>query len=336
MTRNAQPDSPLRIGILADTALQQHALREAVMATGHEVAQSFLTDRCDCEQLAASQFELDVWLVDVDFSRREGQRLESWLAQNPLPVVIGDGAETKPGTEANTTWQRRLSSKLRQLNGQLNLAQHPTGVAEDIWVLAASTGGPEAVKQFIQALPENLGVAFIYVQHIDSGFEKTLIDVMNRKGRYPAHEVKHGDVLQANSIAVLRSDQCVEILENGTLMVKDEPWPGPYSPSADQVIANVARNFPGRCGAIIFSGMGDDGAVSSRLMRQRGGSVWVQSPESCACASMPEAVIAINSKAGSIETGVDAIGSPQALASAFMHHIKNKTSEQQRKTISDR
>lgn len=334
MEKPAQPDSSLRIGILADTALQQHALREAVTATGHKVGQSFLTDSCDSEQLAAAQSALDVWLVDVDFSQRLGQRLESWLAQNPLPVVIGEGTETKPGTEDNKTWLRRLSNKLRQLNGQLNLAQHPIGVAKEIWVLAASTGGPEAVKQFVEALPQELGVAFIYVQHIDSGFEKTLTDVMNRKGSYPAYEVKHGDVLHANSIAVLRSDQCVEILENATLMVKDEPWPGPYSPSADQVIANVARNFPGRCGAIIFSGMGDDGAVSSRLMRQRGGPVWVQSPETCACASMPEAAIAINSTAGTREAGVDAIGTPQALASAFMHHVKRI--EQQRNTISDR
>jgi chemosensory pili system protein ChpB (putative protein-glutamate methylesterase) len=316
----AQSDTPLRIGILVDTTLQQHALREAVKVTGHHVGESFLSKQSDSVQLEQAQASLDAWLVEVDFTQRAGQRLESWLAHNSLPVIIGEGLDANPGSEDYQTWLRRLSSKLRQLNGQLNLDNHPSGVAKEIWVLGASTGGPEAVKRFVEALPANLGVAFVYVQHIDTGFEQTLTDVISRKGLYPAYQVKHGDVLHANGIAVLRSDQCVEILENGTLLVKQEPWPGPYSPSVDQVIANVARNFPGRSGAIIFSGMGNDGAVSSRLMRQRGGPVWVQSPETCACPSMPEAVIDINSDSGHI----DAIGNPEALATAFLHHIKKQ------------
>ena len=168
-------------------------------------------------------------------------------------------------------------------------------------------------------LPAKLGVAFIYVQHIDPGFEQTLTDVLERNGEYPAYQIQHGDVLHENGIAVVRSDQQVELQENGTFIERPEPWSGPYSPSVDQVVANVARNFSGHCGVIIFTGMGDDGSASCRLIRQRGGAVWVQTPADCTVPSMPDSVLATGS--------VEKIGTPEELAASFIEYIQKLESE---------
>jgi chemosensory pili system protein ChpB (putative protein-glutamate methylesterase) len=146
----------------------------------------------------------------------------------------------------------------------------------------------------------------VYVQHIDPGFENTLADIVNKHSHYPAYPVMHGDVLRENGTAIIANDNCVEVQENGTLSTSPGPWPGAYSPSIDQVFANVARRYGKRCGVIVFSGMASDGAVGVRLVHQQGGQVWVQSPSSCTISSMPDSAL---------DTGVvSVIDSPEGLA----------------------
>src|SRR5690606_26281434 len=132
----------------------------------------------------------------------------------------------------------------------------------------------------------------IYVQHIDTNYATTLIRMISSAGYYPAALAGHGSVLQRDSVTLVTAERRVDILENGTLVMTQEPWGGCYAPSIDQVVANVARSYRERCGLIIFTGMGDDGAVGSRLVKQQGGQVWVQTPDSCASPSMPEAALA--------------------------------------------
>jgi chemosensory pili system protein ChpB (putative protein-glutamate methylesterase) len=54
--------------------------------------------------------------------------------------------------------------------------------AEHIWVLGASLGGPNAVKEFLDALPKGLPVGFVYAQYIDARFQKALIQTLSRLG----------------------------------------------------------------------------------------------------------------------------------------------------------
>ena len=55
----------------------------------------------------------------------------SWnrLEATSLPVVVGEGEQVNPGLKDYPDWLRRLSNKLHQLTGELNLEQHPTGAA---------------------------------------------------------------------------------------------------------------------------------------------------------------------------------------------------------------
>ena len=116
-----------------------------------------------------------------------------------------------------------------------------------------------------------------------------------------------GLVLAPNSLTLVTARDPVAILENGTLAVNyGQSWKGNYAPSIDQIAANVARIYRERSGLIIFTGMGDDGAASCRLLRQVGGKAWSQSPDDCTSDSMPVSAIA---------TGcVSLIGTPEYLA----------------------
>jgi len=155
-------------------------------------------------------------------------------------------------------------------------------------------------------LPAGLGAGFVYVQHIDSGFRGTLAQVLSRGTHYPAQLVEHGSVVRANEVAIVSPEHATELLPNGTFLVRREPWLAPYQPSADCVIANAAQAFGRRAGVIVFTGMGDDGAAGSRLMRQKGGRVWAQSPQSCTSDSMPCSAIGMGA--------VQFTGTPEELA----------------------
>ena len=305
----------LNIGILVDSPLKQQYLGNMVVQAGHKIGFAYvLKINAPLPSLAQP---VDAWVVDVsepDDGEEDCEQkaalvalLDDLLEQTQLPVIVNDATELTQGSPEYNNWVRRMLQRLERLSGDINL--QAGGGASEVWVLAASTGGPAAVKDFLKQLPPELKVAFVYVQHIDSGQAETLVKMMSSAGRYPVRIAKQGSVLCDNTITLVTADCSVNIHDNGTLVVSKNPWGGCYSPSIDQVTANVARVYRQRSGIIIFSGMGDDGAASSRLIKQQGGKVWVQSPEQSTIASMPEAAIAAGT--------VSFIGTPPELADAL-------------------
>jgi chemosensory pili system protein ChpB (putative protein-glutamate methylesterase) len=304
----------LRIGILVDSALKHQYLSKLVQQAGHQLG---CAHDLSVAVPALAAEAVDAWLVDVrEPDDHEAERehhmalrafLDDLLEQSRVPVIVNDASELTQGSAEYQHWVRRMLQRLERLSGDINLQ---TGSrASEVWVLGASTGGPAAVKDFLQHLPAKLNVAFLYVQHIDSGQAQTLVKMMGNAGHYPVRIAKRGLVLVDNTITLISADYSVNVHDNGTLLLTQTPWGGCYSPSIDQVAANVARVYRQRSGMIIFSGMGDDGAASSRLIKQQGGKVWVQTPAQSTIAAMPEAAIATGA--------VSFIGTPPELAQAL-------------------
>jgi chemosensory pili system protein ChpB (putative protein-glutamate methylesterase) len=312
----------LRIGILADTLLKQQYLANVVMQAGHEIGYSCVIDTA--APFLAASISIDVWVIDlaeaIDSSGPDSNKqtavmalLEELLEQTDIPVIVNEDIEFKKDSADHNHWIRRMLLRLERLSGDINL-QHASS-ANEVWVLAASTGGPAAVKEFIKHLPAHLDIAFLYVQHIDSGQAEPLVKLMSNAGHYPGRVAKQGIVLTNNTLTLITAGPSVNIHDNGTLVFSKKPWGGCYSPSIDQVAANVARVYRKRCGMIIFSGLGNDGTASGKLMKQLGGLVWVQTPANCTSASMPDAALAAEI--------VSLVGTPQELALALSAH-KNR------------
>lgn len=286
----------LRIGLLAATNAQHHTLNALIKECGHHTEISLLVAQLKGRLHANTsqhEYPVDAWVVDADTVDRDGDdNIDAWLDSFSVPIIYCD--EGIPGVEQGSyrAFARRLKEKLTQLSGTINLQHAVDGCAKQVWVLGASTGGPNAVKQFLGELPPKLDVGFIYVQHIDKAFNDTLVHVMSRHTHYPATIVEHGDVIKPNTVAIVSPEYSTHLLPNGTFSVSGQAWTGPYSPSIDSLIADVAHSYADRGAAIIFSGMGDDGAASCRMLHQKGGKVWAQTPSSCTSDSMPEAVIA--------------------------------------------
>ena len=207
-----------------------------------------------------------------------------------LPLILCEGQIPNHVSPEFANWQRRLGEKLRGLTGVINRTQRGSPrLPRSVWVLAGSIGGPDAVKQFLDAVPADLGIAFIYANHIERDFQGLLTQVMGRNSRYEAYAPRHGDLLRENSVAVISPENVTGVTRDGSFNVRNTPWVGQYKPNLDQIVASTAVHFGRNGGVIVFSGMCDDAAAASRLMRRCGGQVWTQSHESCVNWAMPEA-----------------------------------------------
>lgn len=286
----------LRIGIVSETQVQQHYLKHAVEESGYQSALCLLVTELSDKGNQLKLTRADAWLVDVDVERLgdcpQLSYFERWLAELDVPIIFSEG-NTYNAAEADfISWSRQLRIKLLNLDGQLKLLKKDKVKAANIWVLAASTGGPEVVKRFLDKVDKDLDVGFIYVQHIDQMQHQVLSEIVCRDNAYTGSVAAHGDIICRQTVAVIPADKSVELQENGSIVVyENRSWRGAYRPSIDQVVANVADVYGSSSGVIFFTGMGDDGTAGCRLMSLRGGQVWAQSLSSCTVESMPKSVI---------------------------------------------
>ena len=175
-----------------------------------------------------------------------------------------------------------------------------------VWVLGASVGGPESVREFLAEIPRDYPALFLLAQHLGDEFvdmmAKQLARVTQLTVRTPSHgeRVAHGDIVIVPNAHRLQVDPMgVVVLEKPT----SEPA---YKPSIDRVLEDVANRYGAAAGAIVFSGMSDDAVSGCVHLAGRGGTIYAQSPESCVVSTMVEGVS---------ETGVVSFfGTPKELA----------------------
>lgn len=161
------------------------------------------------------------------------------------------------------------------------------------WVIGASLGGPAAVKRFLQSLPEDINCSFIIAQHIDENFLPVLADILTTSSSFEVKVANGSNPMSPGKIYLAPLKGKIIFLQDGSMLVDhSQKWSEPYSPCIDDVIESVSAVYKEKSGAIIFSGMGQDGLNGSQKMKALGGTIWAQSVDTCANGSMPDAVIA--------------------------------------------
>jgi chemosensory pili system protein ChpB (putative protein-glutamate methylesterase) len=160
-------------------------------------------------------------------------------------------------------------------------------------------------------------VGFVYAQHIDGNFTDVLTRVLGRHAHYQLKKAEQGYRVQNGDVVLIPVENEWSFDPEGRLQQLDNPWPGPYGPSIDQVLLNVADHYGKHCHAILFSGMGNDGALAAPMLKAYGSHIWVQDSQSCGNSSMPDSVAA---------TGCTSFrGTPEQLAEQLIKTIKNNS-----------
>ncbi len=186
------------------------------------------------------------------------------------------------------------------------LIEKPKDAAVNIWVLGASLGGPQAVRQFLAAVEEDLPVAFILAQHIGANHISLLAEQLNRVTPFVVLAGRAGHLIRHHEVILTPADKDIKITEDGYFSLMPAMENAIYSPSIDNVMGAVAGHYGSMAGTIVFSGMGDDGARGCEAMARHGGIVWAQDVDSCVISSMPDQARKTNT--------VTFSANPQALA----------------------
>lgn len=282
------------IALLAGNAGKRNRLAGVLSRFGYRVV--FAGDPSELNAARLQAVQTDAWLLEL----AEESPLTDWLLEHsPVPVLLGAGEIPDAACEEYPRWQRRLLGKLLPLLGEppapdslvpVVLPQLRQDVPSCVWVLGASLGGPAAVKRFLDLLPADLPVAFIYAQHIDAGFEQQLPQILGRQNDWRIINCQPGAYLRRGDVLVAPVSRSLHFGNEGVVQLSDEPWPGLYRPSIEAVLDETLRAFGAASGAIIFSGMGEDGVAACGRLRQQGIQVWTQDEHSAACATMPKAI----------------------------------------------
>ena len=171
------------------------------------------------------------------------------------------------------------------------------GAAPAVVLIGVSTGGPAALDLVLPGLPATFPLPVLIVQHMPELFTKMLAERLN--GRCPLRvvEASAGEPVRAGTIYIARGDWHMEIAATSSspsstpvLRLTQDPPENHCRPAADVLFRTGVAVYGARVLGVILTGMGYDGLIGSRLIRDHGGTVLAQDEATSAVWGMPGAV----------------------------------------------
>lgn len=156
-------------------------------------------------------------------------------------------------------------------------------------VMAASTGGPQAIQTVLQALGDALDVPMLIVQHMSSGFLEGMANWLDATCPQSVRLARHGDEPRGNIVYIAPEDDHLLVTRRRTLALSKAPPVGGFRPSANVLFESAAGCYGARAIGAVLTGMGDDGAAGLAALRATGASTIVQDETSSVVYGMPRA-----------------------------------------------
>ncbi|MGE0881181.1 MAG: chemotaxis response regulator protein-glutamate methylesterase [Acidimicrobiia bacterium] len=182
----------------------------------------------------------------------------------------------------------------------------------DIVAIGVSTGGPNALAEVIPALPANLGVPVVIVQHMPATFTKLLAERLDRSSPLHIVEGTHGMPMRPNEVYIAPGDFHMTVRREGLtafLELNQGPPENSCRPAVDVLFRSVDTAYGANTLAVIMTGMGSDGTKSCETLAQHNAQVIVQDeatsvvwgmPGFVARAGLAEAIVPLGDLAGEI------------------------------------
>jgi two-component system CheB/CheR fusion protein len=156
--------------------------------------------------------------------------------------------------------------------------------------IGASAGGLEALEQFLTHMPHDTGMAFVIVQHLDPTHKGAMAELLQRSTRMKVAEVRDRMKVQPDCVYIIPPNKDMSIL-HGVLHLLDPAAPRGLRLPIDSFFRSLAEDRQERSMGVILSGMGTDGSLGLRAMKEKGGVVFVQAPASSKFDGMPRSAI---------------------------------------------
>ena len=160
--------------------------------------------------------------------------------------------------------------------------------------IGASAGGPAAVAKILTGLPETFPAAIVIIQHIDVRFAPGMADWLSQYCKLPVRLAKEGDRLTNGSVLLAGTEDHLTLKTADRLGYTATPDDYVYRPSVDVFFKSICQFWPNEAIGILLTGMGRDGAVGLKSMRDKGFHTIAQDQNSSAVYGMPKAAATLN------------------------------------------
>jgi two-component system, chemotaxis family, protein-glutamate methylesterase/glutaminase len=171
---------------------------------------------------------------------------------------------------------------------------HVAGASNGLIAVGASTGGTEALRVFLTAMPADCP-PIVIVQHMPEGFTRAFADRLNKECTIEVEEARDGSQLQTGKALIAAGNRHMVVNRSGQglfVQILDGPLVSRHRPSVDVLFRSVAVSVGAKAVGVIMTGMGDDGAQGLGEMNEAGAATIAQDEASCIVFGMPKEAIA--------------------------------------------
>ncbi len=236
-----------------------------------------------------------VELGAVDIIQKPKVGTKDFLQESRIRIcdVIRAAASTKARVRRHTT----ITSVPPKLTADAVISRSNAPLAidttEKIVAVGASTGGTEALRVFLEAMPVN-SPGIVIVQHMPEHFTKSFAERLNTLCQIEVKEAENNDVVLPGRALIAPGNMHLLLKRQGAryyVETKDGPLVCRHKPSVDVLFRSAARYSGPNTIGVIMTGMGDDGARGMLEMKEAGAFNIAQDEASCVVFGMPNEAI---------------------------------------------
>ncbi|SHF52023.1 protein-glutamate methylesterase/protein-glutamine glutaminase [Ornithinibacillus halophilus] len=323
--------NPIRVLIVDDSAFMRMMISDILSSDNRiEVIATARNGEDGIKKI--KQLKPDVVTLDIEMPKMDGlTALTKIMETHPLPVVIlssftsdattktvqaiSNGAVdfiTKPtgltslekikeGIILKVVAASKVKNQsMKPLKSIPNLSTIRTPYKNTLVAIGTSTGGPKALQQLLVDLSGKKSPPILVVQHMPSGFTKSLANRLNTLTDLHVKEAEHGEVLEENTVYIAPGDYHMEVRKVGTshaiVIHEDVGERYPHTPSVDVLFQSLAKVQRVNKVAIVLTGMGSDGSNGIIKLKENDPNTIViaESEESTVVYGMPRAAVKTN------------------------------------------
>lgn len=155
--------------------------------------------------------------------------------------------------------------------------------------IGASAGGVEALQQFFSCIPSNNGLSFVVIQHLSPDYKSLMADILGRHTDMTVLQVDNEMSVKPDTVYLIPPKKYLT-LQKGKLVLSDYAT-GTLNHPIDVFFASMAEERNERAIAMVLSGTGTDGTNGIKVVKEHGGLVIAQDPETAKFDGMPKSVI---------------------------------------------
>lgn len=170
-----------------------------------------------------------------------------------------------------------------------------TETTEKVIVVGASTGGTEALRVFLEAMPEDTP-GIVIVQHMPENFTRSFAQRLDSLCRMRVKEAENGEAVLRGQVLIAPGNKHTLLKRSGAnyhVEVKDGPLVTRHRPSVDVLFRSSALHAGRNAIGIILTGMGDDGSKGMKEMKDAGAMTIAQDEATCVVFGMPKEAVRV-------------------------------------------